>query len=140
MIVNSCYFLVVVFVCFPSLGFTSGKLSVVCVFVGVKTSLGWSFPSSTFCRAEFVDKYCLNLVLSWSILFSLSMVIESIAGYSSLGWYPRSFSVCSISVQDLLASLNSLVDSMDLYGEHKCSSGTEELWLTVQVVRCLCPF
>ncbi|KAL6088245.1 hypothetical protein STEG23_035079 [Scotinomys teguina] len=36
-------------------------------------SIGWNFPSSVFCRAGFVDKYCLNLVLSWNILFTPSM-------------------------------------------------------------------
>ena len=34
MIVNSCYFLVVVFVCFPSLGFACESLPAACVFVG----------------------------------------------------------------------------------------------------------
>jgi hypothetical protein len=32
-----------------------------------------------------VERYCVNLVLSWNILVSLSMVIESYAEYSSLG-------------------------------------------------------
>jgi hypothetical protein len=32
-----------------------------------------------------VVRYCLNLVLSQNILLSPSMVIESFAGYSSLG-------------------------------------------------------
>jgi hypothetical protein len=38
-----------------------------------------------------VERYCINLVLSWNILFSLSMVIESFAGYSSLGCH-----LCSV--------------------------------------------
>ena len=45
----------------------------------------------------------MNLVLSWNTLFSPSMVIESFAGYSSLGWHLCSFRVCMTSVQDLLA-------------------------------------
>ena len=45
----------------------------------------WSFPSSILCRAGLVERYCLNLVLSWNILVSPSIVIESFAGYSSLG-------------------------------------------------------
>ena len=43
--------------------------------------------------------YCINLVLSWNI----SMVIESFAGYSSLGWHLCSLRVCMTSAQDLLA-------------------------------------
>ena len=45
----------------------------------------------------------MNLVLSWNTLFSPSMVIESFAGYSSLGWHLCSLRVCITSVQDLLA-------------------------------------
>jgi hypothetical protein len=50
-----------------------------------------------------MERYCVNLVLSWNILFSLSMVIESLAGYISLGWHLCSLRVCMTSVQDLLA-------------------------------------
>ena len=46
---------------------------------------------------------CVNLVLSWNILFSPSSVIESFAGYSSLSWHLCSLRVCMISAQDLLA-------------------------------------
>ena len=45
----------------------------------------------------------MNLVLSWNTLVSPSMVIESLAGYSSLGWHLCSLSVCITSVQALLA-------------------------------------
>ena len=45
----------------------------------------------------------MNLVLSGNTLVSPSMVIESFAGFSSLGWYLCSLSVCITSVQDLLA-------------------------------------
>ena len=45
----------------------------------------------------------MNLILSWITLVSPSMVIERLAGYSSLGWHLCSFSVCITSVQDLLA-------------------------------------
>jgi hypothetical protein len=44
----------------------------------------------------------MNLVLSWNTLVSPSMVIESLPGYSSLGWHLCSHSVCITSVQDLL--------------------------------------
>jgi hypothetical protein len=33
-----------------------------------------------------MEGYCANLVLSWNTLVSPSMVIESFAGYSSLGF------------------------------------------------------
>jgi hypothetical protein len=45
----------------------------------------------------------VNLVLSWNTLVSPSKVIESLAGYNSLGWHLCSPSVCIISVQALLA-------------------------------------
>ena len=44
----------------------------------------------------------MNLVLSWNNLVSQSMVIESFAGYSSLGWHLCSLRLC-ISAQELLA-------------------------------------
>ena len=45
----------------------------------------------------------MNLVLSWNTLVSSAIVIESLAGYSSLDWHLCSLSVCITSVQDLLA-------------------------------------
>ena len=50
-----------------------------------------------------MERYCVNLVLSWNTLVSLSMVIESFAGYSSLSWHLCSLRVSISSVQDLLA-------------------------------------
>ena len=50
-----------------------------------------------------MERYCVNLVLSWNNLASSSMVIESLAGYSSLGWNLFSLSVCITSLQALLA-------------------------------------
>ena len=47
--------------------------------------------------------YCENLALSLNILFSPSIVIESFAGYSSLGWHLWTLSACRTSIQDLLA-------------------------------------
>jgi hypothetical protein len=49
-----------------------------------------------------VERYCVNLVLSWNIFFSLSMVIESFVGYSSMGWHLCSLRVFMPSAQDLL--------------------------------------
>ena len=45
----------------------------------------------------------MNLGWSCSTLVSPSMVIESLAAYSSLGWHLCSLSGCITSVQDLLA-------------------------------------
>ena len=50
-----------------------------------------------------MERYCINLFLSWNILVSPSIVIESFAGYSSLGWHLSSLRVCMTSAQDLLA-------------------------------------
>ena len=76
MIVKSCCFSVIVFVCFPFLGFDAVKLSIAYVFVCVwLTFLGWSFPSSTFCKAGFVDRYCL--IFLWNTLgFSFSINVD----------------------------------------------------------------
>ena len=50
-----------------------------------------------------MERYCVNSVLSWNTLVSPSMVIESFAGYISLGWNLCSPRVCITCVQDLLA-------------------------------------
>jgi hypothetical protein len=50
-----------------------------------------------------MERYCVNLVLSRNILVSTSRVIESFAGYSSLGWHLYSLRVCMTPAQDLLA-------------------------------------
>ncbi|KAL6092980.1 hypothetical protein STEG23_036966, partial [Scotinomys teguina] len=39
-----------------------------------KDKHGWNLPSSAFCKPGFVDRYCSNLVLSWNVLFTPSMV------------------------------------------------------------------
>jgi hypothetical protein len=57
-------------------------------------SLCWSFSSIILCRAVFMGRYCVNLFLSWNILVFPSMVIESFAEYSRLGWHLCSFRVC----------------------------------------------
>ena len=53
----------------------------------------------------------LNLVLSCNILFCPSMVIESFAGYRSLGWHLWSLNVCIMLDQDLLAFIVSIEKS-----------------------------
>ena len=50
-----------------------------------------------------MERYCLNLVLSWNILVPPSMVIEGFARYSSWGWHFYSLRVCITSIEDLLA-------------------------------------
>jgi hypothetical protein len=72
------------------------------LFLGVVTLLVLEFSSIILCRVEFVKRYSISFVLSWKILVSLSMVIESFVGYSSLGWYLCSLMVCVTSSQDLL--------------------------------------
>ena len=52
-----------------------------------------------------MQRYCVNLVLSWNTLVSPSLVIESFAGYSNLGWHLWSLSVCMTSAPDPLAFL-----------------------------------
>ena len=49
-----------------------------------------------------MERYCVNLVLSWNILVSLSMVTESFAVHSSLVWHLCSLRACMTSAQDLL--------------------------------------
>jgi hypothetical protein len=58
-----------------------------------------------------MERYCVNLVLSWNTLVSPSKVIGSFAGYSSLGWQFCSLRVCIPSVQDLKAFIVSVEES-----------------------------
>ena len=66
-------------------------------------SLYWFF----FCYYPLKGWICgnilCNLVLSWKILVSPSMVIENFAGCSSLGWHLCSLGVYITSALDLLA-------------------------------------
>jgi hypothetical protein len=48
-------------------------------------------------------KESVNLVLSWNIFVSLSMIIENFSGYSSLGWHLCSLWVYITSAQQFLA-------------------------------------
>jgi hypothetical protein len=68
----------------------------------------WSFPSRIPCRIGLVDRYCLNLVLSWNNLLSRSMLIDSFAGYSSLGWHLCFLRVCMTSNHALPAFIFSV--------------------------------
>ena len=51
-----------------------------------------------------MERYCVNLDLSWNTLVSPSMVILCLAGYSSLGWHLCSLRVCIITVQAFIVS------------------------------------
>ena len=55
-----------------------------------------------------MEKLRVNLFLSCNTLVSPSMVIESLADYSSLGWHLCFLSICITSVQDLLAFIVSV--------------------------------
>ena len=50
-----------------------------------------------------MERYRVNLLLSWNIFISPSVVIGSFAGYNSLGWHLCVLIVCMRSALDLLA-------------------------------------
>ena len=66
--------------------------------------------------AGFVTRCCVNLVLSWNILVSLYMLIESFAGYSTLDWHLCFLRVYTTSAQDLLAFIISEKPGVILIG------------------------
>jgi hypothetical protein len=56
------------------------------------------FYRAFLCRTGFVERYFVNLFLSWNILVLPFMVIGSFAGYSgSLCWHLCSLRVCMTS-------------------------------------------
>jgi hypothetical protein len=57
------------------------------------------YPLKGWIYGKTLDKFDL----SWNMLFSPSMVIESFAGYSSLSWHLCSIRVCVTTARDLLA-------------------------------------
>lgn len=64
--------------------------------------LGCRFFSRSLCSAALMDRNCLNLSFSWSVLFSSTKMIKSFGVYNSLGRHQWSFNVCKLSVQKLL--------------------------------------
>jgi hypothetical protein len=60
-------------------------------------------PSIILCRDGFVERCCINLVLSCNILVFPSIVIDRFHVYSSLGWHLCSHRVYITSTQDLPA-------------------------------------
>lgn len=79
----------------PLLIFLSKNIHWVILCVG---SLFWL----TFSFSQFLG-ICENLLLSWNIFLSLSIVIDIFARYSSLGCHLWSFRIYKTSVQALLA-------------------------------------
>ncbi|KAL6084821.1 hypothetical protein STEG23_029858 [Scotinomys teguina] len=71
----------------------------------VDLSIGWNIPSSAFCMAEFMYRHCLNLVLSWNVLLTPSMVIESFAGLDLFMVSQISWTLCLMNFLDLVFSL-----------------------------------
>jgi len=71
-------------------------------FLYVVTLFVLEISFGILCRAELVERYCLNLVLSWNILVFPSIMIESFAEYSILGWHLCFLRSWKTSVQDLL--------------------------------------
>ena len=63
-----------------------------------------------------MERYCVNLVLSWNILVSPSMVTESFAGYNSLGWHLCSLRICMTSLYDLLVFESGKMSGLILIG------------------------
>ena len=51
-----------------------------------------------------MERYCVNLVLSWNTLVSPSMVFESFAWLSGLGWHFCSLRVYMTSLQAFIVS------------------------------------
>jgi hypothetical protein len=88
-------------VCFLFFGFAGMRYLFPAFLWLYFASLGWNFLFIIFYRAGFVDRYCLNIVLSWNIIFSPCMVIKSFAGHS-LGWHLWSLREHQTSVQSLL--------------------------------------
>jgi len=84
------------FVCFPSFDLLVRDYLFSVVLVGV-TFLRRVLH--IFCRAGGVARYCVNVVISWNILFFPSMLVESFARYSSLGWHLWLLRFCSTFFQ-----------------------------------------
>ena len=66
-------------------------------------SLCWLFLCINLCRTGLVERYCANLILSWNIFVSSSMLIESFYVSISLCQHLCSLRICMRSNQDLLA-------------------------------------
>lgn len=87
----------VVIVGFPSLSFLGGEF-LLPVFLWMQLpSLGWGFPSSTFCMAGFVDTCCLNLffvmkallgIVIWVCIHGLFVTAAHLSMIFRFSWFP----------------------------------------------------
>ena len=93
MVVNSGYFSVVVFVCFPSLGYAGGGLSDACVFVGAVSFFGSKFDvlvlSVTLRLRICIVKSGISLGIScflhrWWLKALLGIVVFRLGKFSSM--------------------------------------------------------
>lgn len=81
MFVDSCYVVVGGDMCvLPLFCFAVLELFIPFIFLGVVKRLGLGFSFSHILHGWIYSRYCLNMVLSWNILFSSFMVIESLLG------------------------------------------------------------
>ncbi|KAL6048203.1 hypothetical protein STEG23_013467, partial [Scotinomys teguina] len=94
-------------------------------------SIGWNFPSSVFCRAGFVDKYCLNLVLSWNILFTPSMISWTfcVMTFLILSYYLTDESVSSIIKTNINGNSSQYPDPQ----HHQGFSGNPQVNLVTEI-------
>ena len=63
----------------------AGVMIYFCCLLGNVTLLILEFSYCILCRFRLVERYCLNSVLLYYILFYPCMVIENLAGYSRAG-------------------------------------------------------
>jgi hypothetical protein len=80
--------------------------------------LCWRFQFNILCRAGLVKRYCLNLVFSWNIIFSPSMMSDNFSEYSYLDWHLFSLRAWMKSGQHLLdfrVCIESIVILISLY-------------------------
>ena len=68
------------------------------------SSLCWSFTALIICRADFVERYCVNYFFFVKECLGFSMYGNLVfCWYSSLGWHLFSLRVCMKSAPNLLA-------------------------------------
>lgn len=83
---DSCYFVVMCVVCICvfslSLDLLAWDYLFLVFFPGEINCFRLKFSLCTYYGAGFVNRYCLNLVLSYNVLFSLCSVIGSFVGCS----------------------------------------------------------
>jgi hypothetical protein len=111
----SYFIYIIIFALLSSFGFVERRL-LSCFVYGLASFVVLAFsiyyPLKDWIYGDILCKFgCVNLVLSWNILVSSSIVIENFIGYSNLSWHLCSLRVCMTSVQDLLAFIVSVEKS-----------------------------